>query len=300
MDCIGQLILTEQTCNDSIAWARDILPMTIDGTVLIARNLTQARGRQGRRWILAQGQITHTVILKPFDDRRSKPFETQLKAAPQGERGLSKTEVEQIKELPISAHPEEDQRSVSKDMSGFSCTEQSLAALNMAFTLGLWSLLHKHGATIKWPNDLYLNNKKLGGMLFENLWHGDALTSIVVAYSLNINNNCIGHEILEPIATSLADATGKQFDLGLMQTELFASLSQFYASWKRGEYLEIFRLWRSAQGYLGKSIKVHNKDGSLLEGIAQDVLPNGDLVLAVATSDRTVVVTFSQVVEVSI
>jgi BirA family biotin operon repressor/biotin-[acetyl-CoA-carboxylase] ligase len=249
MDCIGQLILTQQATDDSMAWARKILPMASDGTVLIARYLTQARGRQGRRWILAQGQITHTVILKP------EPFTP---------------------------------------------SEQSLATLNMALTLGLWSLLHKHGVTIKWPNDLYLNNKKLGGMLFENLWHGDMLTGIVVGYSININNSCIGNEILDPIATSLADATGKQFNLALMQTELFASLSQFYATWKRREYFEIFRLWRLAQGYLGKSIKVHHKDGSLFEGTAQDVLPNGDLILALTTSNRTTRVTFSQVEDVFI
>ena len=50
-----------------MAWAREVLPLVQDGTVLIARHLEHARGRQGRRWLLAPGQITHTVVLKPVD-----------------------------------------------------------------------------------------------------------------------------------------------------------------------------------------------------------------------------------------
>jgi BirA family transcriptional regulator, biotin operon repressor / biotin---[acetyl-CoA-carboxylase] ligase len=248
-DCIGQLIIVEQTCEDSMAWARQVLPTVSDGTVLIARQLAQARGRQGRTWVLAQGQITHTIVLKP---------------------------------------------------QNFIANEQALTTLNMALSLGLLQPLQPHNVTLKWPNDFYLNDKKLGGMLFENLWQEDKLTGIVLGYSLNINNSCANDDQLCDIATSLADAGGHEVDHELLQTELFASLSKFYALWKSGNYTEIFRLWRHAQGYLGKPIKVHSKDGSLLEGIAQDVLPSGDLVLAVPAADRTVVVSFAQVSDVRI
>ncbi len=248
MNCIGQLIITQQACNDSFAWARELLPTVSDGTVLIARHLTAARGRQGRSWILAEGQITHTIILKPF----------------------------------------------------MNTNEQALATLNMALTLGLREPFQQFGVTLKWPNDLYLNDKKLGGMLFENLWHNNKLVGIIFAYSININNSCLNHNMLKSIATSLADATGTQHDLGQLQVELFASLSKFYEQWKLGQFQDIFQLWRRQQGYLGKQVMVHNKDGSLLEGIAQDVLPNGDLVLNVVGADRTVVVTFAQVEEVKI
>lgn len=249
MNCIGQLIITEQNCADSFAWARQVLSMVSDGTVLIARNLTKARGRQGRSWILAEGQISHTIILKP-----------DLK-------------------LP---------------------SEQALASLNMALSLGLWQPFQKFGVVLKWPNDLYLNNKKLGGMLFENLWHDNKLAGIILGYSININNSCLHDERLNTIATSLTDTTGTQHDLGLLQTELFTSLSKFYDQWKRQEFQDIFQLWRRQQGYLGKQIQVHNRDGSLLEGIAQDVLPNGDLALNVIGADRTVIVAFAQVEEVRI
>ncbi|MBM3887364.1 biotin--[acetyl-CoA-carboxylase] ligase [Candidatus Dependentiae bacterium] len=249
MQSIGSLILTQQICDNSMTWAREVLPIVQDGTVLIVRHLAQARGRQGRSWVLAEGQITHTIVLKPTL-------------------------------TPLS--------------------EQAFATLNMALIVGLWAPFQKYGVTLKWPNDLYLNNKKLGGILFENIWQENQLRGIIVGYSLNINNNCTQHEHLASIATSLSDETGKTFDLGLMQTEIFSSLSRFYATWQEGTYVEIFKLWRSVQGYIKKSLKVHTKDGILLEGIAQDVLPNGDLVLAVPASDRTIVISFAQVEEVII
>lgn len=249
MDPIGHLIIAEQQCDDSMAWARQMLPVASDGTVLIARELTKARGRQGRSWVLASGQITHTLILKPALNAPS---------------------------------------------------EQALATLTMALTLGLWSPFQHHGVTLKWPNDLYLNGKKLGGMLLENLWHDNQLAAVIVGYSININNSCRSHEVLSSIATSLSDETNGQTDLGQLQLQLFASLSKFYRQWQQGEYQEIFQLWRRHQGYLNKPIKVHNRDGSLVEGIAQDVLPNGDLVLSIPAADRTHIVTFAQVEEVII
>lgn len=264
MDCIGQLIITAPTCDDSFAWARELLPMASDGTVLIAHNLTHARGRQGRIWVLADGQISHTIILKP-DIKTHKS--------------------ESLSPLALS------------DCAAI--VSQGLPILTMALALGLWQPLQKFGATLKWPNDLSLNNKKLSGMLIQNLWHDNQLTGIIFGYSINVNNSCINNEQLKDIATSLSDATGTKHDLGLLQTELFASLSRFYEQWKRGEFHEIFKLWRKNQGYLGKQIQVHNRDGSLLEGIAQDVLPCGALVLKTEQTEP-IIVSFAQVEEVKI
>lgn len=249
MNSIGRLIITEASCDDSMAWARRMLPTVDDGTVLIARDLVAARGRQGRTWVLADGQITHTVILKP---------------------------------------------------KNFIPTEQALATLNMALALGLYEVLQRFGVVLKWPNDFYLNEKKLGGMLFENLWQGEQLVGIVLGYSLNVNNKCVDHEVLASIATSLVDVTGKVQDLGKMQQEVFASLSRLYDQWQRGEFQGIFQQWRHHQFYLGKQVSVHNKDGSRLDGLAQDVLPNGDLVLYSATADSTMPVTFAQVEDIKL
>lgn len=246
MDIIGRLIVTEGTCEDSMAWARTMLPIVEDGTVLIARDLAVARGRQGRSWMLADGQITHTIVLKP-----------------------------------VIVH--EKKRACA------------LASLNMALSLGLLEPFLNIGAGLKWPNDLVIKGKKIGGMLFENLWYGDQLAGVILGYSINVNNSLIDHQDLAAIGTTVYDQTNKKNDLVDISRQLFTALSKRYSQWKDLDCLSIFNDWRSSLTILGKSVQVHNCDGSLLTGIAQDVLPNGDLVLYGQLADSTIVVPFAQV-----
>lgn len=56
---------------------------------------------------------------------------------------------------------------------------------------------------LKWPNDLMLAGRKLGGVLCEARWHGDALGWIVVGMGINVRNRI--PEELGSVATSLAD-----------------------------------------------------------------------------------------------
>jgi biotin-(acetyl-CoA carboxylase) ligase len=41
--------------------------------------------------------------------------------------------------------------------------------------------------TIKWPNDIYWNDRKLGGILIENSIQGGKLKSMIVGVGLNVN-----------------------------------------------------------------------------------------------------------------
>ena len=60
-----------------------------------------------------------------------------------------------------------------------------------------------HRVTLKWPNDLYLGDKKLGGILAEARWQGDVMGWMVVGVGINLQNE-IPRE-LGPTATRLAD-----------------------------------------------------------------------------------------------
>lgn len=62
---IGNTIYRTKTCDDSFAWARKELAEAPDGSLFIAENLTHAKGRQGRTWEVADGQLLITVLLKP-------------------------------------------------------------------------------------------------------------------------------------------------------------------------------------------------------------------------------------------
>ncbi len=60
-----------------------------------------------------------------------------------------------------------------------------------------------HRITLKWPNDLHVGLRKLGGILAEARWQGDVLGWMVIGVGINLNN-----EIPPPLsasATRLAD-----------------------------------------------------------------------------------------------
>lgn len=72
---------------------------------------------------------------------------------------------------------------------------------------------------IKYPNDIFLNGKKICGVLVETRYCQDKLNDIVVGIGLNINNECFPSEI-ENIATSIYKETGIKNDINIFKEYL--------------------------------------------------------------------------------
>lgn len=85
----------------------------------------------------------------------------------------------------------------------------------------LVSLLAKHSlhATIKQPNDIFINGKKIAGILTETRPHGNHF-GVVIGVGLNVN---MPDEVLQGVgqpATSLFAETGKMYEIGKILEEL--------------------------------------------------------------------------------
>ena len=78
---------------------------------------------------------------------------------------------------------------------------------------------------IKWPNDIFYKNKKIGGLLIENVLRGNSYDSCIAGIGLNINQTDFPDDIN---ATSIKLATNQQQDLNLMFNSLMTSISSFY------------------------------------------------------------------------
>lgn len=61
---------------------------------------------------------------------------------------------------------------------------------------------------IKWPNDIYVRDRKICGMLIENSLRGDEVATSIVGIGINLNQKDFPAELANP--TSLAIATGKE------------------------------------------------------------------------------------------
>ena len=157
--------------------------------------------------------------------------------------------------------------------------EAQLNYLQMAIALGIISPLLPHGATLKWPNDIMLGDKKMGGILTELVWVGQKPRGIICGFGLNVNNKFDISDALYNQATSLKSHLNKSLDRESLLKELLNALNEQYQHWKTGNYTSIFESWIAHQGYLHKKIAVHQKNGSIIEGTMSQIEKNGDIIL---------------------
>jgi BirA family transcriptional regulator, biotin operon repressor / biotin---[acetyl-CoA-carboxylase] ligase len=174
-----------------------------------------------------------------------------------------------------------------------------LNQLTMAMSLGILDALKPYGVGLKWPNDFMVHGKKVGGVLMHVVWIGEQPTGIVVGFAINVNTQFPATDPLAAIATSLFEATEQEVAMRPLYKDILTHLDAWYKQWKAGAFMHIYKTWKLAQLFIGKAIQIHNKDGSVVDGIAHQVMPNGDLIL-ITSDKKQMVIPFYQVEEVHI
>jgi BirA family biotin operon repressor/biotin-[acetyl-CoA-carboxylase] ligase len=93
--------------------------------------------------------------------------------------------------------------------------------LSKMASLALFNFLRNetNGITIKWPNDMYIGNKKVAGILIENSIKGNFLDSAVIGIGLNLNQEHFVSDAPNPV--SLKQITGKVYDLENVATQIW-------------------------------------------------------------------------------
>ena len=72
-------------------------------------------------------------------------------------------------------------------------------------------LLRKRiSARIKWPNDIYVGDRKICGILIENILQGPEVSSSIVGIGLNLNQTEFPPDLPNPVSLSLL--TGRHYD----------------------------------------------------------------------------------------
>ena len=105
------------------------------------------------------------------------------------------------------------------------------AATAVCQTLAFFGLTPK----IKWPNDVFVNGKKICGILIENALSGKRLASSIVGVGLNVCNELPAD--LHSIATTMQLETGKNFTVEEVREVLINSLCTDDIAARYEEYL---------------------------------------------------------------
>ena len=86
--------------------------------------------------------------------------------------------------------------------------------LSASIALSCYDLLNKYlpgEIFIKWPNDLYIRDRKAGGILIENIISGIIWKYAIIGIGININQTKFDKRLPNPV--SLKQATGQTFDV---------------------------------------------------------------------------------------
>ena len=97
---------------------------------------------------------------------------------------------------------------------------------------------------IKWPNDIYVRDKKICGMLIENSLSGPEVASSIIGIGLNVNQTEFDPQLMNP--TSMKKLTGQTYDVKTELPYIIERICQYIdvLSGEEGE-TEIDRLYQS-------------------------------------------------------
>lgn len=133
---------------------------------------------------------------------------------------------------------------------------------------------------VKWPNDIYLNGKKLGGILTEMRGDMDQINYLIIGFGLNINqlNNDFPEELQE-VAISLRSCFNKKFNREEILNSVLNNFEYFYKLLTcDSKCQEAFDIIKNNSYVLHKEVQIirgNNKITGTVIGLGE----NGELIL---------------------
>ncbi len=146
--------------------------------------------------------------------------------------------------------------------------------LNIAVSVSLIMALKKYKIpklSIKWPNDILSDNKKIGGILIENVIKSNQEIISIVGIGLNVNQTNFGHL---PKASSMSVIMNRNFDRNLILETIFLELE------KKIKVNDVDALWKQYNALLfkkGRPTLFENSNQEQFMGIINSVDTEGKL-----------------------
>jgi len=132
---------------------------------------------------------------------------------------------------------------------------------------------------IKWPNDLFIGDKKVGGILTEVAGEQDEVDWVIVGIGLNVNTEYSELPVaLRRTATSLKMVTGEPVDRSDLLAAILLSLEAHYRQAATDGFDETLSAFRARDYLLRRSVSVETREGPVV-GKASGIDERGALLV---------------------
>ena len=139
---------------------------------------------------------------------------------------------------------------------------------------------------IKWPNDIYVENKKVCGILIQNSISSKKIVASIIGVGINVNETNFPLHL--PNATSLTLETGKSFLLDEIYPVIFQKIEQYYLKLRQmkwsliqSKYLEhLYKLNQNSK------FRINDESQSIVIGSISGTSDSGQLLLKINNQIR--------------
>ncbi len=150
------------------------------------------------------------------------------------------------------------------------------SSLTHFISLSLVDFLRKIGISgkIKWPNDIYVNDQKIAGILIENSIRSSRITETIIGVGFNVNQkNFNGVN-----ATSLCLQNDQHYQLNEVLFSWIQEMNNLWSELNKGNLNLLKSRYKQALYLLNEAAHFCDETG-VFEGIIRDVDDNGYLIL---------------------
>ncbi len=155
---------------------------------------------------------------------------------------------------------------------------------SLAVLAVLNDLVPGHGAYIKWPNDIFIGDRKLSGILCEGVIRKSALAGIICGIGVNVNLSGEQLETISQPATSLLEHAKCKINLKIFAEKLAVYLNWYYIIGINNRE-RLFSLWKQENKLIGKEVLLQPPHGSAYKALVRDI--TGDGILLIREQDGT-------------
>ena len=146
---------------------------------------------------------------------------------------------------------------------------ESLSGLSLAVGVAVVNALASFGIDgvgLKWPNDVWINDKKVAGILLELEGEQEGPVRVVVGVGINVNMELDDTEEISQPWTSLSLEAGKPFDRNKLISELVNNLVEMVDAFKSSGFDSFKTEWDRHDALKGRAV-VLSSVKNIIEGV---------------------------------
>ena len=150
--------------------------------------------------------------------------------------------------------------------------------LSMAGAIAIKEALETYvdGITLKWPNDVYWNDKKISGTLIETSIDSKGIKTCIFGIGINVNQEAFHSDAPNPV--SLRQILGHEVDKDELLQKVIEGFRRYYEHLRRADYMDVSGIYHLSL-YRRKGFHRYEDADGDFEGAFVEVEDDGHLIL---------------------